>query len=301
MSFESARSFVYKNARPLDLARWMYLFEDGSEQNVLEFLAAYQNADGGFGHALEPDCWNPNSSPVQTWTATQIIKEINLEDKEHPIIQGILKYLSSGLDFDGHTWANSVPTNEEYPHAPWWGFDPSAETTYNPTASLIGFILKFADKNSKIYEKAQVLTQETITYFTSHYPLDAMHTVANFVDLYQYLKESGNDHLLDMTEFKSLLQAQIQHVVTYDTSRWGVDYVCKPSLFIANKASDFYLENKAICDFECQFLTETQETDGTWAITWGWGDFPEEWAISKNWWKSDLIIKNIKFLKAICG
>lgn len=81
MKFESARNFVYKNARPLDLARWKCLFENGGKEEVLKFLSAYQNEDGGFGHALEPDCWNPHSSPVQTWTATQIIKEINLEDK----------------------------------------------------------------------------------------------------------------------------------------------------------------------------------------------------------------------------
>jgi len=299
MNLELARNFVYKNARPLDLARWMFLFEDGSKDDVLKLLAGYQDKDGGFGHALEPDCWNPHSSPVQTWVATQIIKEVALEEKEHPAIQGILKYLSSGADFDGHTWANTVPTNNDYPHAPWWSFDPTQETTYNPTASLLGFILKFADRNSPLSETARVLTQEAYAWFTSHFPLDAMHTVANFVDLYEYLQSSSIHDLIDMAEFKRLLQAQIQQVVTYDTSRWGVDYVCKPSLFIANKSSDFYKANETICAFECAFLDQTQQADGTWAVTWDWGAYPEEWAISKNWWKSDLIIKNCKFWKAI--
>ena len=301
MVFELARNFVYKNARPLDMARWLFLFEKGSKQDVPQFLASYQNADGGFGHALEPDCWSPYSSPVQTWTATQIIKEINFEEKDHPIIQGILNYLSSGKNFDGHTWANTIPTNNDYPHAPWWSYDPAPEANYNPTASLIGFILKFADKDSQLFETARALTQEANAYFTSHYPLDAMHTVACFVDLYEYLKESGSEDLVDMIEFKRLLQAQIQHVVTYDTSKWAVEYVCKPSLFINSKSSDFYQENEDVCDYECAFLTKTQETDGTWAVTWGWADSPEEWHISKNWWKSDLIIKNVKFLKVMCG
>lgn len=301
MRYGLARNFLYKNARPLDLARWKLLFENGSKEDVLTFLAAYQNEDGGFGHALEPDCWNPYSSPVQTWVATQIIKEVALEEKEHPVVQGILKYLSSGADFDGHTWANSIPTNDAYPHAPWWSFDPGQETTYNPTASLIGFILKFADKHNKIYDLARVLAQEAYAYFTFHHPLDEMHMVANFVDLFEALNESGNDALVDMVEFKRLLHAQIQHVVTYDTSKWAVEYVCKPSLFIHDKTSDFYPENQEICEYECEFLTESQEADGTWAVTWGWGDYPEEWPISKNWWISDLIIKNVKFMKAMCG
>lgn len=65
MSFETARNFIYKNARPLDIARWKYLFENGCREDVLLALAAYQNEDGGFGHALEPDCWNLNSSPFR--------------------------------------------------------------------------------------------------------------------------------------------------------------------------------------------------------------------------------------------
>lgn len=102
MSFETARNFIYKNARPLDIARWKYLFENGCREDVLLALAVYRNEDGGFGDALEPDYWNPNSSPLQTWAATEIIKEIKLDDKQHSVIQGILTYLSSGKDFNGH-------------------------------------------------------------------------------------------------------------------------------------------------------------------------------------------------------
>lgn len=299
MYYEQARNFIYKNARPLDIARWKYLFENGSKEDVLLALIAYQNEDGGFGNALEPDCWNPNSSPVQTWVATEIIKEINLKDKNHIIIQGILNYLSSGKDFDGHTWSNTVATNNDYPHAPWWNFEPSQETSYNPTACLIGFILKFEDKNSILFELACVLAKEAYSYFKLHLPMESMHTVSCFVELYEYIKESSMNDLLDIGEFSTLLHEQIQHVITYDTSKWAVDYVCKPSLFIGTKTSDFYMDNKEICNYECKFILNTQESDGTWGITWSWIDYPEQWNISKNWWKSDLIIKNIRYIKAM--
>lgn len=299
MYYEQARNFIYKNARPLDIARWKYLFENGSKEDVLIALIAYQNEDGGFGNALEPDYWNPNSSPVQTWVATEIIKEINLKDKDHPIIQGVLNYLSSGKDFDGHTWSNTVATNNDYPHAPWWKFEPSQETSYNPTASFIGFILKFEDKNSKLFELACVLAKEAYSYFKLHFPMETMHTVSCFVELYEYIKESSMNDILDIGEFSTLLHEQIQHVITYDTSKWAVDYVCKPSLFIGTKTSDFYMNNKEICNYECKFILNTQESDGTWGITWSWIDYPEQWNISKNWWKSDLIIKNIRYINAI--
>jgi hypothetical protein len=54
-TFEQARAFIYKNARPLDLTRWQYHFENGSREAVLNVLSYYQNTDGGFGHALKAD------------------------------------------------------------------------------------------------------------------------------------------------------------------------------------------------------------------------------------------------------
>ena len=297
--YTAAKKFILKNSRPLDMARWNYLFEDGSKEDVIKVLKTYQNDDGGFANALEPDCWNINSTPLQTWVATQIIKEINLDDKNHPIIKGILDYLSSKDEFDGHRWhgLNTVVTNDNYPHAPWWSYKQKQEVTYNLTASLIGFILKYAEKDTAIYRSACELSKEAYNYFKKNFPLESMHESACFVELYHYMKECSIFNLLDMEEFKKLLQKQIKQVITYDTKIWSTDYICKPSLFINSKSSDFYLENKEICDFEYQFILKTQNEDGSWGVTWEWNDYPEEWAISKNWWKSDIIIKNIKYIR----
>jgi len=46
--YKKARSFIYRNARPLDIARWQYHFENGSKEAVLTALAAYQNEDGSW-------------------------------------------------------------------------------------------------------------------------------------------------------------------------------------------------------------------------------------------------------------
>ena len=44
--FEKAREFIYRNARPLDLTRFQYHFENGSKEAVMNALSYYQNADG---------------------------------------------------------------------------------------------------------------------------------------------------------------------------------------------------------------------------------------------------------------
>lgn len=58
ITFEKARAFMYRNARPLHLARFQYHFENGSKEAVLNVLSYYQNEEGGCGHAIEADCWN---------------------------------------------------------------------------------------------------------------------------------------------------------------------------------------------------------------------------------------------------
>lgn len=297
--YKLSKSFILKNSRPLDMARWNYLFENGSKEEVINILKTYQNDDGGFAHGLEPDCWNINSTPIETWVAIQIIKEINLDDKNHPIITGIMNYLSSTNEFDGQLWSglNTVKTNNNYPHAPWWDYNEKHQLTYNPTASLIGFIFKYAEKDTDIYNLAGKLLKEAYTYFKKNFPLESMHESACYVELYEYMKECSIFDILNMEEFKNLLQKQIQNVITYDTNIWNTHYICKPSLFIKSKSSDFYLENKDICDFEYEFILKTQNNDGTWNVTWNWNDYFEQWAISKNWWKSDIIIKNIKYIR----
>ena len=73
---------MYRNARPLDMARFRYHFENGSKEEVMKVLSYYQNEDGGFGHAVEADCWNPDSTPLHFNTASEIIREISFEDSD---------------------------------------------------------------------------------------------------------------------------------------------------------------------------------------------------------------------------
>ena len=82
-------------------------------------LSFYQNVDGGFGHAIEPDFWNVDSTPIATWKAIATLKEIGVDDKED-IVNKILAYLISGKDFENGQWYNTVKSNNDYPHAVWW-------------------------------------------------------------------------------------------------------------------------------------------------------------------------------------
>src|ERR1700758_2047768 len=71
--FSAATAFVASNARVLDRRRFQRLFEDGPAAPARDAVAAYRNDDGGFGHALEPDCRAPGSQPAAAEMALPIM------------------------------------------------------------------------------------------------------------------------------------------------------------------------------------------------------------------------------------
>jgi hypothetical protein len=64
MNFGKAETFIWENGRLLERRLFDYFFRGGSKESVLSAIKAYQNEDGGFGHALEPDLRTPESQPL---------------------------------------------------------------------------------------------------------------------------------------------------------------------------------------------------------------------------------------------
>ncbi len=298
--YERARNFIYRNARPIDLARWQYHFENGGSEPVLKALSYYQNADGGFGHALEPDLWNPNSSPIQTWCATEILYEINQKDANHTIIQGVLRYLSSKKDFNNGFWSNTIKSNNDYPHAPWWSStEESAKSkSYNPTACLVGFAAKYSAQDSELYSSATNVANMAFEQLVSGNDENDMHTILCYIRLLNYLDEMA-ESIIDTKKLRAILQSKVTQQITNDTESWNNSYICKPSQFFNSMSSVFYTGNEAIAQYECDFIKTTQLQDGSWNIPWSWNDYASEWQIAKNWWKSNGIIVNMLFLKGM--
>ncbi|HRX58560.1 MAG TPA: hypothetical protein P5075_07265 [Eubacteriales bacterium] len=297
--YKKARTFIYRNARPLDFARWRFHFENGTGQAVLDALSQYQNGDGGFGHALEADAWNPVSTPVQTWTATEIVRETGIDDPSNEIVRGILRYLESGRDFDGTCWYFAVKSNAAYPHAPWWHTenDTANGGDYNPSASLAGFILRNAQRDSALYDLGSRVAQEAFSQLQEGAHENGMHTLTCYVRLLQYLTEAGISDVIDLAALEDTLRGHVRAAITQETETWETAYVCKPSQFLESPQSVFYAGSREIAEFECEFIQKTQLDDGSWNVNWNWGAYPDEWAVSRNWWKSAVIIRNLLYLR----
>lgn len=297
--YQSIRRWMYRNARPLDLARWQYHFEHGSQEAVLAALAAYQNEDGGFGNGVEADSWNPNSSPYSTGTAIHLLEEIKFKDGAHPIIQKTLRYLECTSDFNGEFWPAVISTNNDFPHAPWWS-DGNYDWGYTPTAMLAGFILFYASRNEEIYKKAKRIAESAINRYLygtmpDGQPYNSVRRegeIQGFTQMLSFLKAAEIPMQCDLAKIERILNQRAQTFIEKDPSKWH-QYCWKPSVFVKSPDSIFYPGNEEAMAAELDYILTRRNSEGMWDITWNWGAYEREFAISQNWWKANIMIENL--------
>ncbi|MEE8045500.1 MAG: hypothetical protein V3T49_01535, partial [Dehalococcoidia bacterium] len=122
-AFEKASEFIAKTARPLERAQFDLHFGSGSIDAVLDELQKFQNDDGGFGHAVEPDVRMPHSSPFISSVAFQVIRELSVP-AEHQIVRDGIGYFEHSYDRTIGGWEPIGPQSANYPHARWWEYKP---------------------------------------------------------------------------------------------------------------------------------------------------------------------------------
>jgi hypothetical protein len=129
----AAETFIWSAARLVDRHHYALLFAGGSPQPVLEALRGYRNADGGFGHALEPDLRSPGSQPAATLYALELLHDARALDSE--LARAARAWIASIADSDGGI-PFVVPGFEDYPHSPWWLPEPGSFLTFGLAAVL---------------------------------------------------------------------------------------------------------------------------------------------------------------------
>lgn len=290
---ECAKKFIYRNARPLDFARWKFHFENGSAQDVLEILAAYQNPDGGFAHAIEPDLWNIVSTPAGVWAAAEILREIGFSDASHPVIQGMLRYLASGKDFQNNRWQFSVPSNRCYPHAAWWDYGSGGAPATDPTPSLAGFVLKNAEKDGELYCRARGIAVKAVFEYLVNRPKDAQ-MLRCYLELLGDVEDVPEFEAFDMKFFRQKLYGDVRNFAENN----GTQCV-KPSQFFESGRRVFHIFDRADCVKEAEAMQAAQCSDGSLPVSGQWWTEYKQAEIAENWWKSSMLISALLYVIAI--
>ena len=283
-------------ARPLEIVRVRHLLSDGTVDEVISELEKYQNEDGGFGHGLEPDCWNPFSSGIQTWAAINIIRDHKI-DQMHPMVEKIMDYLSLTFDDKMMRWYSIHPDNKDYPHAPWWE-EEKEKPSFNPSASLAGFVISYGNPMTPIYAKSKKVIDEAINYINqSDQPIER-HELNCLIEMMNDIGFIYQKNPLYL-KAKNKMILRIDEVIEKDESTWFNSYSNKPSTLIKSHPS---LGSEAFFDLllkEIDLAFNHQNEEHLWDITWNWGSYPEAFSKAKNDWQGIIAFDYLKLIKEL--
>ena len=299
--FKQSSLWMKRNARPLDNARWEYFFEGKSKENVIQYLSAFQNEDGGFGHGIEPDFWNPYSSPMATWAAAQVLYEIGA-NKDEPIVQSMIAYLIKTSDAETGMWESVRPENNDYPHAPWWSWKEGVQKNwmFNPGAELAAYLVHWA-KDDEAEQIGWTSIEKAINHLMNKNEMD-MHEVGNFQQLVQIMKQYEdpfNEKIpFTLEEVTKKVLDLVENSFEKEPSRWKTGYKALPVDFINHPSHPLYEKYESLVEENLKFFIEELLEEGAWDISWDWGTYPKDFPVARRYWQGNITVNRYKLFKA---
>ena len=287
MNIQKAEKFITETARPIELAEFLCCFQGGSPGAVAEALKPYQNPDGGFGHALEPDNWNPQSTPITTNTALGILFRTGALDTTSDMAQGMARYLKSSMDRATGCWPFAIASNKNHPHAIWWEQEGDGISGWNPTVSLAAFLVCMGE------DACRETVRKAFTALEQEKNGDALKC---YILAYELLKKQGLEDVIDLSRARQVIQDAAEEAVCKDTAKYGVEYVVTPSWF-----GGAYLPESLRPQIQAELdsLGKSQQEDGGFDITWQWyTPYEEEFAQARAWWRPRVTMEKLSFYQA---
>ncbi len=299
-AFDRARHFLKTEARPLDRAMFEHRFEVAPAERVIAELAPFQNDDGGFGHALEPDLRTPSSSALATAIGLRVLKELDCA-ADHPMVAQAVQFLLATFDHQTHVWRIAPPDTNAHPHAWWWhDEDGSLARTFddflvNPRPEIVGLLHHYstlvpADWLADLTERA-VTAIETLENDLFGGGGDSLRCVISLAET-DALPQPFKERLIPRIGTLALA------VVSRDPQKWGT--YCAPPLKIAPSPQSLVADLlQDDLQTHLDYVIDHQTPEGAWDPVWTWGDaYPDVWEQAKQEWRGHLTLETLTTLHA---
>ncbi|MEZ4667931.1 MAG: hypothetical protein R3E39_08455 [Anaerolineae bacterium] len=291
-AYEKAVGYLKRVARPLELARYAYHFEDGSTAEVLAALEAFQNDDGGFGHGLEADVRLADSSVIATTLAFQIFRELGTPG-DHALVSNACRYLLNTYDASHLNWP-IIPQNvDDAPHAPWWTTSGDLyKSMVNPRVEIAGYLNSYPEHFPAAMREQ--MTESVIEYLFEQPVKMEMHDLLCYIRLWETksLAQDIRSKMLDK------LKAGVESLVQRDPASWH-SYGLQPLWVASTPESPFADDMREAIEQNLDFVIDSQDENGGWMPNWSWGEqWPEAWAQAEREWSGNMTLGKLQTLHA---
>jgi len=286
-SYQRACDWLRAHARPLERARFAREFEGAPSAPALEALAAFRNADGGFGRALEPDLRMDASSALATATALDVLRELGCDDTE-PLVRDALAWVVARFDPEVPGWRYVPSDVDSFAGAPWWAWalhGPGGPWDHlvNPGGRFLSHLSHWRGLAPRpLVESLGRAFEKHVTALTAEVGGDSLHYAAE----------------VDDPATRARLRELAVACVIRDPAAWA-SYCAKPlklaPLPDSPLAACLVSETALNLDWEI----DRQQADGSWLPNWDWqGAHPEAWPRARREWQGEITLRTLRSLRA---
>ncbi len=251
-----AAEFLWQHARLLERRLLDVRLGEGAPTSVVAALRPYQNADGGFGQALEPDIRAPTSQPVCVELALQALREAGAP--ADATVRGACDYLESVCG-EGGAVAPGHVSLRDFPRAKHWDWDWALEPALNPTAGIAGHLHALGAEHAWL-DRATEWCLEQIPAE----PIVSAHTLRCVFGLLESLPDRER-----ATELLEIVRPQLFEAEWFTLDVPVTTYTLTPLHFApapGGFASSFF--DYVVIEAHLDDLLARQQDDGGWPIHW---------------------------------
>jgi hypothetical protein len=251
----AARHFILTHARLLERRLYEVSYAGAAPASVAQVVRAYQNPDGGFGHALEPDLRCPESQPLFVEVGLAALYEVGCHDPD--LACSVCPFLQSAANEVGLV-PPMLASALASPHAPHWSASATAPDL-NPTAGLCG-LLHYQGVAHPWLSRA---TETCCELLLHDLPLEA-HTLLGATRLADHLPDRALAKRLHDAIASALPRARF-FIAEAPVQGYGLT----PLHFAPRPDSNWRaLFSEEQIDGHLDDLLARQQADGGWPISW---------------------------------
>ncbi|MFC8431802.1 hypothetical protein [Streptomyces sp. NPDC057253] len=262
-----AEHFVWLTARVLEQRLFAYHFLNGGPDPVETALDAYRNADGGYGHALEPDLRGPVSQPLHTAHALRILDAVGRCGGQR--VERVCRYLTSVSTSDGALPA-VTPAQRGYPTAPFLPVVDAPPSELLTTGPVVGLLHRNEVWHAWLFRATDFCWQAVESLEVSHpYEIQAALTFLDSVPDRPRAEATADrlgrlvrEQRLAVPDPADLAAFPVSPGYAPDEHHFPHDYAKTPDSLARAWFTDAEMARSL------DFLAAEQEEDGGWPIRW---------------------------------